>query len=112
MDTSSSRAQVIHSGAGSTRSGRRIVASASWVDVTSEVWDEMPHVWRVFADLLPESCQAIERIGGWLQAHYSRGRLCTLARPMPACDAGVGSSDADEVFTLPAGGSSRHCARS
>jgi acetyl esterase/lipase len=42
------------------------------VDVTLEVWDEMPHVWHAFAGLLPESDQAIERIGGWLQARCPR----------------------------------------
>jgi acetyl esterase/lipase len=47
-------------------------ASAAGVDVTLEVWDEMPHVWHAFAGLLPESDQAIERIGGWLQAHCPR----------------------------------------
>jgi acetyl esterase/lipase len=36
------------------------------VDVTLEVWDEMPHVWHAFAGLLPEADQAIERIGAWL----------------------------------------------
>jgi monoterpene epsilon-lactone hydrolase len=36
------------------------------VDVTLEVWDEMPHVWHAFAGLLPEADQAIERIGSWL----------------------------------------------
>jgi acetyl esterase/lipase len=43
-------------------------ARAAGVDVTLEVWDQMPHVWHAFAGLLPESDQAIERIGGWLQA--------------------------------------------
>ena len=43
-------------------------ASAAGVDVTLEVWDQMPHVWHAFAGLLPESDQAIERIGDWLQA--------------------------------------------
>jgi len=43
------------------------------VDVTLEVWDEMPHVWHAFAGLLPESDQAIERIGAWLQARCPRG---------------------------------------
>jgi epsilon-lactone hydrolase len=42
-------------------------ARAAGVDVTLEVWDEMPHVWHAFAGLLPESDQAIERIGNWLQ---------------------------------------------
>lgn len=36
------------------------------VDVTIEVWDEMPHVWHAFAGLLPEADRAIERIGRWL----------------------------------------------
>jgi acetyl esterase/lipase len=36
------------------------------VDVTLEVWDEMPHVWHAFAGLLPEADQAIECIGSWL----------------------------------------------
>jgi epsilon-lactone hydrolase len=43
-------------------------ARAAGVDVTLEVWDQMPHVWHAFAGLLPESDQAIERIGGWLRA--------------------------------------------
>jgi monoterpene epsilon-lactone hydrolase len=42
-------------------------ARAAGVDVTLEVWDQMPHVWHSFVGLLPESGQAIERIGGWLQ---------------------------------------------
>ena len=48
-------------------------ARAAGVDVTLEVWDQMPHVWHAFAGLLPESGQAIERIGGWLQARCPRG---------------------------------------
>ncbi len=43
-------------------------ARAAGVDVTLEVWDQMPHVWHAFAGLLPESGQAIERIGDWLRA--------------------------------------------
>ena len=37
------------------------------VEVTLEVWDEMPHCWHTFAGFLPEADQAIERIGGWLR---------------------------------------------
>jgi epsilon-lactone hydrolase len=44
-------------------------ARAAGVDVTLEVWDQMPHVWHAFVGLLPESGQAIEAIGGWLQTH-------------------------------------------
>jgi acetyl esterase/lipase len=47
-------------------------AEAAGVDVTLEVWDEMPHVWHAFVGLLPESDQAIERIGQWLRAHCPR----------------------------------------
>jgi monoterpene epsilon-lactone hydrolase len=42
-------------------------ASAAGVEVTLEVWDDMPHVWHTFAGLLPEADQAVERIGRWLQ---------------------------------------------
>ena len=48
-------------------------ARAAGVDVTLEVWDQMPHVWHAFAGLLPESGQAIERIGGWLQSRCPWG---------------------------------------
>ncbi len=33
------------------------------VDVTLKIWDEMPHVWHLFAPILPEGQQAIEEIG-------------------------------------------------
>jgi acetyl esterase/lipase len=49
-------------------------ARAADVDVTLEVWPEMPHVWHAFAGLLPESDQAIERIGAWLNARWSGAR--------------------------------------
>jgi epsilon-lactone hydrolase len=45
-------------------------ARADGVDVTLEVWPEMPHVWHAFAGLLPESDQAIHAIGNWLEAQY------------------------------------------
>ena len=52
---------------------RRVAARAraAGVEVTLEVWDEMPHVFHAFAGLLPESDQAIERIGEWLQHRYA-----------------------------------------
>jgi acetyl esterase/lipase len=49
----------------STRFAAR--ARAAGVDVTLEVWDEMPHCWHTFAGFLPEADQAIECIGSWLQ---------------------------------------------
>jgi epsilon-lactone hydrolase len=50
----------------------RVAARArdAGVDVTLEVWDEMPHVFHAWAGLLPESDQAIQRIGAWLQDRY------------------------------------------
>lgn len=43
-------------------------AKAAGVDVTLEVWDEMPHVWHSFTGMLPEADQAIARIGEWVRA--------------------------------------------
>ena len=43
-------------------------ARAAGVDVTLEVWDDMPHVWHVFAGLLPEADEAMARVGSWLDA--------------------------------------------
>jgi acetyl esterase/lipase len=44
-------------------------AQAAGVDVTSEVWPEMFHVWHMFAPLFPEGQQAIDRIGEFIRAH-------------------------------------------
>jgi epsilon-lactone hydrolase len=54
----------------STRFAAR--AREAGVDVTLEVWDEMPHVWHMFAGLLPEADQAIARAGRWLRARLTR----------------------------------------
>jgi monoterpene epsilon-lactone hydrolase len=37
-------------------------------DVEIEIWPRMPHVWQVYARVLPEGRQAIERIGEFLQS--------------------------------------------
>ena len=50
----------------STRLAER--ARAAGVDVTLKVWDEMPHVWHLFAPILPEGRQAIDEIGSFFQA--------------------------------------------
>lgn len=42
-------------------------ARAAGVDVTLKVWDEMPHVWHLFAPILPEGRQAIDEIGSFFQ---------------------------------------------
>jgi len=51
----------------STRIAER--AKAAGVDVTLEVWPEMVHVWHVFAKILPEGQQAIDRIGEFIRTH-------------------------------------------
>ncbi|MGQ4807968.1 Monoterpene epsilon-lactone hydrolase [Candidatus Entotheonellaceae bacterium PAL068K] len=44
-------------------------AKAAGVEVELEVWDDMPHVWQLFAPILPEGQQAIARIGDFLRKH-------------------------------------------
>jgi epsilon-lactone hydrolase len=44
-------------------------AKAAGVKVDLEVWDEMVHVWHVFAKILPEGQQAIDRIGQYVLQH-------------------------------------------
>jgi epsilon-lactone hydrolase len=53
----------------STRVAER--AKAAGVNVDLEVWDEMMHVWHVFAKILPEGQQAIDKIGKFIIAHTS-----------------------------------------
>ena len=42
-------------------------AKAAGVDVTLEIWNDMVHVWHLFAPILREGRQAIERIGEFVQ---------------------------------------------
>jgi acetyl esterase/lipase len=51
----------------STRVAER--AKQAGVQVDLEVWDEMVHVWHVFAKLLPEGRQAIEKMAAYVVAH-------------------------------------------
>ena len=53
----------------STRVAQR--AKAAGVKVDLEVWDEMIHVWHVFAKILPEGQQAIDKIGKFIVEHTS-----------------------------------------
>ena len=46
-------------------------AKAAGVKVELEVWPDMPHVWHVFAKILPEGQQAIDKIGKFVRAHTS-----------------------------------------
>ena len=48
-------------------------AQAAGVDVTLEIWPEMPHVWHIFAGLLPEADDAVQRIGRWLRENRTPG---------------------------------------
>jgi acetyl esterase/lipase len=43
-------------------------AREAGVEVELDVWDEMIHVWPLFADMLPEGRAAIERIGAYVKA--------------------------------------------
>lgn len=40
-------------------------ATAAGVEVTYEPWEDMIHVWQLFAAMLPEGQQAIERVAEW-----------------------------------------------
>lgn len=44
-------------------------ARAAGVDVTFEPWEDMIHVWQLFAPMLPEGQQAIDRIGAFVKQH-------------------------------------------
>ena len=53
----------------STRLAER--AESAGVEVELEVWDDMVHVWHLFAPILGEGQRAIERVGGFLREHTS-----------------------------------------
>jgi epsilon-lactone hydrolase len=44
-------------------------ARAVGVDVTLEVWNDMPHIWHTFAPILPEGQRTVERIGEFMREH-------------------------------------------
>jgi monoterpene epsilon-lactone hydrolase len=44
-------------------------AKAAGVQVELEVWDDMIHIWQIFAPILPEGQQAIERLGSFVREH-------------------------------------------
>lgn len=54
---------------------RRIAerAKAAGVDVTLRVWEDMIHVWHLFAFMAPQGVAAIEEIGAFIREHV-RGR--------------------------------------
>jgi len=47
-------------------------AKAAGVDVTFEEWDEMVHVWHLFADRLSDGRRALSRIGEFVRAHIGK----------------------------------------
>jgi acetyl esterase/lipase len=53
---------------------RAVVArlGASGFAAELEVWPDVPHVWHMFAPLLPEARQAINRVGSFLSRHLER----------------------------------------
>lgn len=44
-------------------------AKAAGVEVTLEPWDDMIHVWQLFASVLPEGQKAVDRIGEFVRQH-------------------------------------------
>lgn len=44
-------------------------AKAAGVDVTLEVWDDMPHVWQAFVSFLPEAKQSLDSCGEFVRKH-------------------------------------------
>jgi acetyl esterase/lipase len=44
-------------------------AKAAGVTVTLEAWEDMIHVWHLFAPMLPEGQQAVERVGEYIRQH-------------------------------------------
>jgi acetyl esterase/lipase len=44
------------------------MASAAGVDVELDVWPAMPHVWHLYAGVMPDGDRGNERIGAWIRA--------------------------------------------
>jgi acetyl esterase/lipase len=59
----------------STRLAER--AKAAGVQVTLETWDDMIHIWQIFAPILPEGQQAIVRLGAFIREHTQLTRSAT-----------------------------------
>jgi acetyl esterase/lipase len=45
-------------------------ARAAGVDVAIELTDEVPHVWQIFASILPEAREALDRAGAFLRRRF------------------------------------------
>ena len=46
-------------------------AKDAGVDATLEIWDDMPHNWPMYAHMLPEGQQAVDRIGEFVRKHLA-----------------------------------------
>jgi acetyl esterase/lipase len=53
------------------RMAERMRAAGCTVEL--EVWPRMPHVWHVFAPLMPEATRAITRVGAFVSQQMDRG---------------------------------------
>jgi acetyl esterase/lipase len=53
----------------SVRMAEKLKAAGCEVEI--EVWPQLPHVWQLYARILPEGRQAIERIGAFLEKRMS-----------------------------------------
>jgi acetyl esterase/lipase len=49
-------------------------AKSAGVRTTLDVFEDMPHVWHVFASYLPEAQEAIDRIGEFVRVHADLSR--------------------------------------
>ena len=50
-------------------------ARAAGVQVELEQWEEMIHIWPIFAPVLPEGQQAIDRIGEFVRRAHTAKRV-------------------------------------
>ena len=46
-------------------------AKAAGVEVDLQIWEDMVHVWQIFAPILPEGQQAIDGIGEFIRQRMS-----------------------------------------
>ena len=64
----------------SVRMADRMRAAGCRVEL--EIWPRMPHVWHLFAPVMPEARQAIERIGAFVTEAFQAVARCGRSAPM------------------------------
>ena len=62
-----SKAEVLRDDAGEIAERLR----AAGGDVTLELWRDMPHAWPIFAGLIPEADDTVERAGRFIARHVA-----------------------------------------